>query len=380
MANLTNINPNNKSNIKPNIIMMGAALHTLGGVAEVQKEYLNAGLNKRVKLRFIPTQVDGSKAEKIFTFLKAIKTFIFLPKHKKSIIHLHLSQDASFYRKLCFMIIAKMKNYSVIMHLHGSDYETFMYRSKLHTFLTRWVFNHADHIIVLSRLWEKKLATFTNNRNITTLYNPVTPLKTSDQNKEQENTIKVLFLGRLGKRKGIYDLLEIISRNKTYFEEKNIIFLIAGDGELDQVTKIVNKKGLENIVQIPGWISGEEKNSYLRDSHIFVLPSYNEQMPMSILETMSYGYPILATNIAGIPEMVEHDINGYLFTPGDLNSFEKYLINLCTDQKLRQKMGNNSKQIISQKFDSQLILDQLTEIYHHVINKSSSNELESIQS
>ena len=87
---------------------------------------------------------------------------------------------------------------------------------------------------------------------------------------------------------------------------------------------------------------------------------------MSILEAMSYGYPILATDIAGIPEMIDQGENGFLFSPGDLDSMEKHLKQLCEDEALRQQMGLNSQRIIAEKFDSQLITDKLVGIYQNI--------------
>jgi len=352
---------------KPNIIMMGSDLTVLGGVSEVVREYLKAGLDKKVNLVLVPSHIDGSKFQKLLKLIQAIKTFLFLPWEKKSIVHMHLSHGASFFRKLLLMIIAKIKRQKVIMHLHGSDYEEFMHQSKLHTLLTKWVFDQSDHIIVLSKRWENLLKNFTSNQNITTLYNPATQL--SDTHHGQGN-LKVLFLGRLGRRKGVYDLLDVITRDKHYYEERQVSFILAGDGETDEVLKRVKENTLEKIVDVPGWVSGAEKDAYLKNAHIFILPSYNEQMPMSILEAMAHGYPILATDIAGIPEMVEQGENGYLFSPGDLDAFEKYLKILCEDEQLREKMGLKSKQIINDKFDGHLITDKLVEIYGDVLNAS----------
>jgi len=354
-------------NTKLNIIMMGSDLTVLGGVSEVVREYLKAGLDKKVDLVLIPSHIDGSKLQKLFKLIQAIKAFLLLPWGGRSIVHMHLSHGASFFRKLLLMIIAKIKQQKVIMHLHGSDYEEFMYQSKLHTILTKWVFDKSDHIIVLSKRWENLLKNFTSNQNITTLYNPATQL--SEIHRPQGN-LKVLFLGRLGERKGVYDLLDVITRDKHYYEERQVTFILAGDGETDAVLKRVQENSLEKIIDVTGWVSGPKKEAYLENAHIFILPSYNEQMPMSILEAMAHGYPILATNIAGIPEMVEQGGNGFLFSPGDLDAFEKYLKILCEDEVLREEMGLKSKQIIHDKFDGHLITDKLVEIYGDVLNAS----------
>ena len=87
---------------------------------------------------------------------------------------------------------------------------------------------------------------------------------------------------------------------------------------------------------------------------------------MSILEGMGYGYPIIATQIAGIPEMVTNGENGFLFNPGDVRTMTDILIRLCHDSKLRQQMGQKSRQIIRDKFESKIIIEQLVNIYEHL--------------
>jgi len=351
-------------NRKLNIIMIGTGMNLQGGISEVETEYFRAGLDKKVNVIFVPSHSDGSFLFcKLPIFLKGLKTYLLLPKLESTIVHFHMSHGGSFWRKLIFLMLAKSKQQKVIVHLHGSDFGEFMYKSKIHTLLTRYLFNKSDHIIVLSNLWKDLLSKFSTNRNITTLYNPIA--KKHSVNRRDGN-LKVLFMGRLGTRKGIYDLLEMISQNKDYFIEHKIEFILAGDGEVDKVIKIVQKNALEKIIEVPGWVSGNQKEAYLESSHIFILPSYNEQMPMSILEAMSYGYPVLATNVAGIPEMVEHGVNGFLFTPGDIDALVQNLKTLCEETSIRNLMGIKSRQLVNEKFESHLIINKLVDLYQDI--------------
>lgn len=335
-----------------------------GGISDVESEYLRGGIEEKVNLVFIPTHTEGSILfSKVPIFLRGIKSYLLLPNRSQTIVHMHMSQGGSFFRKLIFMGFVKLRKQKIVIHLHGSDFEEFMKKSKLHAFLTRLLFDKSDHIIVLSDLWKKLLKDFTSNPNITTLYNPTPERNISHHGK---GNIKVLFLGYLGERKGVYDLLEVISRRKKYFINEQITFVLAGNGEINKVQKVIEKHQLQDVVEVPGWISGSEKETYYKEGHILILPSYNEQMPMSILEAMSYGYPILASNVAGIPEMVEHGVNGLLFNPGDLDVIEEYLKKLCGDEDLRDMMGLNSKQLVHDRFRTDLILNKLVDIYKQI--------------
>ena len=216
---------------------------------------------------------------------------------------------------------------------------------------------------MMSNLWLQRLSTFTSNKNVLLVYNPI-----SLSGREQSNNgkLNILFLGRLGKRKGVYDLLECVNQNKEYFQSKKARFILAGDGEVEKTRQFVADHELTDLVEVPGWILSEQKEKYLKTSDILILPSYNEQMPMSILEGMGYGYPILATNIASIPEMVKHGENGYLFEPGDIRAMTLFIQNLCEDVSLREKMGRRSQELVKEKFESTKIVDQLVSIYENL--------------
>lgn len=354
----------NKNVNKINVIMLGPDIDVKGGISFVIKEYLRAGLGNKVNLVFIPTHKDGSAIRKIGVFIRAFFEFIVcLFQAHKPIVHLHISQKGSFFRKLAIFIIAKMFHKKTLIHIHGSQFNEFMNKNRINKSLTKFMFEKTDKIIVLSAFWKDIAMKVSVNKNVSIIYNPVAP---AERNKKESTELVVLFLGRLGRRKGIYDLLDCITLNKSYFDEKKIRFILGGDGDVDDVGRFVKEKGLESIVTVPGWISGEQKEKYLKTSDIFILPSYNEQMPMSILEGMAYGYPIIATVVGGIPEMVKHGENGFLFKSGDIEEMTKYLKLLCENKDMRERMGQRSREIVLERFDSKVIVEELINVYEKV--------------
>jgi glycosyltransferase involved in cell wall biosynthesis len=112
-----------------------------------------------------------------------------------------------------------------------------------------------------------------------------------------------------------------------------------------------------------GWVSGEEKNAILAQTMINVLPSYNEGLPMTILETMLYGIPNISTNIASIPEVIKDGVNGFLISPGDIDSLVCKIKELIDDRKLRQKFSVNSYDLVNNSFSLEHNVGQLKECY-----------------
>lgn len=119
-------------------------------------------------------------------------------------------------------------------------------------------------------------------------------------------------------------------------------------------------------VEFPGWIRNEQKRQYLREADIFLLPSYNEGMPMAILDAMGCGLPIVSTDVGGIPKIVRQGINGYLYKPGDSKSMACAIIEYLTDDEKRLKAGQESVDIIRESYSLQQNIDKLERVYTEV--------------
>ena len=183
----------------------------------------------------------------------------------------------------------------------------------------------------------------------------------------QQKKCNFLFLGRLGKRKGAYDLLEVLRDNKIYYQEKVKLF-IGGDGEVEHVLKRIREYKLEEMVEYVGWVTGEKKIELLNNADVYVLPSYSEGLPISILEAMSYKLPIISTNIGGIPEVVFNAQNGYLITPGDQPALKRCIDKMLESSITRKKMGEKSY-ILSKKHFPNEIEKELITIYEGLVKK-----------
>jgi len=108
-------------------------------------------------------------------------------------------------------------------------------------------------------------------------------------------------------------------------------------------------------------------DDYYKHADIFVLPSYNEGLPMSILEAGSFGLPVISTPVGGIPEVIEDGVNGYLIEPGDIEALKDRLLLLANGPELREKMGKNLKILIGEKFNEKKMVNQINFIYQELL-------------
>jgi glycosyltransferase involved in cell wall biosynthesis len=278
------------------------------------------------------------------------------------VLHVHASSRASFWRKCFFIVPARWLRKSVIFHLHGSEFMQF-YRQEcgsLKKTLVRRVLDSCTKILVLSESWRRDLSGITRNPDIDVLFNSVVrnEKRHSSQTKQQ---CTLLFLGRLGRRKGIYVLLTALAAAKKQYPE--VMLLCGGDGELDEVRAAANRLDIRDNVQILGWVQGPEKDSLLESASIFVLPSFAEGLPMSVLEAMATGLPVISTPVGGIPEVITHGTEGLLIPPGDAVALGEAICLLLGDADLRAQMGRNGYARFEQDFSIESVLAKLTGIY-----------------
>ena len=149
--------------------------------------------------------------------------------------------------------IAKIFQSKVIVHIHGANYEMFMTKNAVNRLLTRVMFNRADLVIVLSDDWKSKVEAVACKAAVVKLFNPAPRAEWINDGDIGSNTLNILFLGRLSIRKGTYDLLECIKDQKAFYLEKDVKFIVAGDGDVNEVRSFVGQQ----------WIKSPDKRSGL---------------------------------------------------------------------------------------------------------------------
>ncbi len=347
--------------------MFGPALDAASGIAAVVNNWKIAELDEFVSLRYIPT-IDfngpGRYFLKLSNGIRSYIKFLLTKQGDYDLIHIHLAHGTSFYRKFVIFLIGYLRKDLILIHLHGSDFEIFYTTGgRLRKKIISWMFDHANALIVLSKKWKEFAQSICSNDSIYILYNGALPElfapKICNSNK-----INILFMGELGARKGSYDLVNAF--NSMCNKIPNVFLILGGDGEIDKTRILIKKKGIYNKVKLKGWISGKEKIDAFRNADIYVLPSYNEGLPVSILEAMAAGLPIISTPVGGISEAVIQGVNGYLIHPGDCNSLSEALEKLCSDDQLRKRMGIESLRLVNENFHLVKIVGELEKIYKQI--------------
>ena len=355
--------------MKNKIIMLGPSLNATrgGGIKSVVTVYKRFGLFRRWPVHYIGTVQPGNVLTKLRTAILALLRFIsLLLTRQVSVVHVHTASRASFWRKSVFVLLAFLARRPVILHLHGAEFHIFYEKESgpMAKRFIRFIFNNAKRIIVLSTQWKRIVSNISNNKHIVCIFNPVEiedPIAISAFSRKKNI---LLFLGELGKRKGTFDLLDALVRLKTKFPDVKL--LCGGDGDLERVAARARTLGISDSVEIMGWVAGDAKRRLLAEATVYVLPSYNEGLPMSLLEALAAGLPVISTPVGGIPDALEDGIEGYLIEPGNIDALSHAIEKLLCDEQCRTQMGVAGRKKVEQYFTPEQVLPQLETLYREL--------------
>jgi len=338
-----------------NILMAGPSLNVHGGISTVVNNLCDAGLTSQINLKYIGTMEEGSKAHKLVVAARAYFQFL-LNLSWADAVHINASSDSSFIRKSFFIRAAFRHSKPIVLHQHGGDiinyYNTSTTKRKL---MIEDTLNKADRIIVLSPQYRDFFRELTDPSKITILPNAISVPPSPDKIRPHD----VLFLGRICRDKGISELL---SAMELIHEKIPGATLYLGGIYEDEFYRAEIEKH-SDYVKYVGWVNGEQKEELLNRCGIFVLPTYYEGQPVSILEAMAHNCAVVASNVGGIPMMIENNVNGLLIPPKDVNSLTDALMTLLRDTELMGRLGECAHETVLKNFNIEAAVDNLVEIY-----------------
>lgn len=348
------------------IVMVGTSLATRGGISAVLNAYRDHGLFDRWPIVYLCSHVEGNFFQKVRVAVSAFLTFALFLARRASIVHVHSSSHASFWRKSVFVAVARFMRTPVLFHLHGGGFIDF-YENRaggpIGRYLIRTVLRKASCIVVLSEYWKMEIEKIVPTARVVSVCNPVSAPRSPTVARDRRAG-QILFLGKVCAEKGVDDLLAAFSNVARSFP--HAVLEIGGDGELDALKRKVSEYALQGSVNVHGWVSGDAKARLLAQSNIFVLPSHAEGMPMAILEGMQYGLAIIATRVGSVPEVVTHGEQGLLIEPRRIDQLIAALQTLLSHEQLCREMGARAQQKVNDEFSPAVVLPAIGNLYREL--------------
>ena len=304
-------------------------------------------------------------SERKFNLIDIFKLVIFVRSKSINVIHAH-GKGAG----LIARIVILFESRPLIYTFHGIHL-------MCHNFLVRNIYifyelllGGLDSLKVLVSESEKQYAFKSNiylGNKYKVIHNGVNNMLRKD-NKENKNSInkslkskkvRVLSVCRFVSQKNIKDTLKIAEKSKS------LDFYIIGDGPLwEEINNIISRRKINNV-----YLLGEKQDvfRYLYSADIFLSTSLYEGLPISILEAMSVGLPIIASNVVGNRDTIENGKSGYLYELENIDMAVCYLKKLSENKILRQKLGNSAFNRQRSIFSKEIMVEQYMQIYKNQI-------------
>ena len=283
-----------------------------GGIAQVVYNYRHYVFGD--DFLFIANSCAGSKVRKAMCALLAVLKMVWVLAVNRSvkIVHIHTASYTSFTRSCLHMHIAKAMGRKVIMHVHGGAFRDYYCENK--SYVARKL-RQCDCVVVLSGYW-KRFMTQEVGAGRVEVVNNIIPKPEPGTSASSNGVVHAMFMGLLIHDKGIYDLMEAIGSIKDKLAGRFVLH-VCGTGETEAVKALISGLGISGLVRLEGWVGGQAKTRLMNQCQLFVLPSYIEGLPLSILEAMSYKMCIIATGVGSIPELLADATFGEIVEPGD---------------------------------------------------------------
>lgn len=290
-------------------------------------------------------------------------------KNDNYIIHYNYPLDTpSIVRDYFFMRAARRKGIPMVIHIHGGLY---LFKERKPFLIKRIldrVFSWGNPFIVLSEKERDEIQRQYGTKNVTVLPNCVEiPCFNGNDNVNKDSLqftvcrLHILYLGRIEPNKGMDYLLEAMRMLKEKGHDVTLHFAGIEQGKNGYIGRFQELLGDHFIYE--GVVSGNRKAELFKRCQVFVLPSLYEGLPMSLLETMSYGLVPVVTDVGSIEEYVKDGMNGLMIGVRDAVSIVNALERLVVDKKLMIELSKAARQTIVTRLHPQKYVERLNEIY-----------------
>lgn len=266
-------------------------------------------------------------------------------------VHVNMAERLSLFRKSAVVIMSRALGVPVVLHLHAAQLHHF-YRTLPRPLqaLTRWVFSLPASCVVLGNAARgfvtDELRVPADRVEI--VINGV-PEPTEARRKVVANAVqRVLFVGNLSERKGVSDLLQALALPG--FDTDRLEVSLAGGGDMQAYQAKARELGIERFVRFEGWSDQPKVARLMARADVLVLPSYDEGLPLVILEALANGVAVVCSPVGEIPSVLTHDVNACFVRPGDVPGLAAGLQRVLQQPELMDRLGRNGRTLYEQQF------------------------------
>ncbi len=351
------------------ILITAPSLYTknnVSGISSVTNFIIDNNLTKKYK-HFELGRKDEEKRNLIWFFKYVVTNFKWAAaaiSRQTAIIHFNFAlSKASIIRDAPLIIFAKWFKKKIVIHTHGGDYLLKETPPSWMKFLVGKVFSNNTPIIVLSPLEQQAIVERYKVTNTNVLPNcvDVKDAISFKRNFETEKELKILFIGRISLSKGIDKIYAAFEKLKSANVPFKFYMAGAGPEEKEYVQKFAEL--LKSNFEFKGVVSGQVKANLFKGCNVFLLPSLFEALPMSLLESMSYGLVPLVTDVGSIKYVVNNNENGIILKDNPVQEIVDGVLRLQNENGLLKNMSIKASNFIFNNYNPKDYILSLNKIY-----------------
>jgi glycosyltransferase involved in cell wall biosynthesis len=363
-------------------MVIGPPPTMVGGMASVVEQILSLELGSRYRTEAFPGTFSTDEAEsfggRVVRHLRHLRLLsAAIRRTQPAIVHVHTCSGFSLYRSTADLMVAKRSGCRTVLHVHGAAFDEFC--AGAGAFQRRLIarsLSKADRVVALSQSWQDKLLKTAPGARVVVVENAIVdpgdvPIQPHD------GPCRFLLLARMDRWKGIDDLLDAAACMRA--GECDLELVLAGPagtaGDADILDGKIRTRGLTGAVRYVGSVQGEEKANLFHQADVYVQPSHHEGMPISLLEALSHGLPIIATEVGAVPEVITDRCEGLLVPPHNPALLAKPMRELAGDGPARRAMGLAARRLAATRFSMDRLRDDLISLYDDVLTEEKGDWL-----
>jgi glycosyltransferase involved in cell wall biosynthesis len=265
-------------------------------------------------------------------------------------VHVNLAQRLSLVRKGTIVALCRAVGVPVVLHLHAQMQRYYEGLPRPLQALTRWVFGLADVVVVIGprarRFVVQQLGVPADRVEI--LINGVPGATEPRRQREGGAVQRVLFVGSLSQLKGVDDLLAALARPG--FEQNRLEVTVAGGGDVAAYEARARQLGVADFVRFPGWCDQAQVARLLANADVLVLPSYDEVLPLVVLEALANGVAVVCTPVGELPSLLTDGVDVLYVQPGAVDELAAALQKVLREPQLQRQLERNGLALYQRQF------------------------------
>lgn len=361
---------NSDRGLQLKVLQIGPLPPPVGGMASVVKnlgETLPAFCQVRVLNNAKTTPEKRSLVEGILAQLSLLRTLAMIClAWRPKLVHIHTCSWFSFWRNAVDVAVARLLGRRVVLHIHGGQFRRFLGSlGPVRGRMARLAFRFCARVIVLGDDWKELLNQWCESERVVAVPNGV--LVPPARHRNFDAILTIICLANYESGKGQRDLLEAAA---TLREPRLRVALLGAEtqpGERQALLQHAANLGLADRVDIPGPVVGAVKEGWWGRAACFCLPSYDEGLPMSMLEAMARCIPVVVTRVGAVPEAVDDGKEGLLYEAGDVTALAAHLAGLLNDPTRAETIGRAGRERVIRDFSLERTAARLLAIYQDAI-------------